>query len=125
MAFRMVKITQRPLPVGAKDIGIWTTIFNFILIMSVVTTTGAIAFMMYPFREMETRWQLIVFILFEHGLMFVLAMVYLGHPSVPIDVEIITRQNQEFLAAHESKHQHADREEFMKKSFEWNKYNLC
>lgn len=119
MAFRMVYLTQRPFPVGARDIGMWASVFDTILILSVMTNTAMACFVMYPGRMLHWRHGLLIFIVLEHLFLVAMAFVMTLHPEVPIDVEEISRKNQEFLVRHEQNHLNKDRDRYEEKSFDW------
>jgi hypothetical protein len=123
IAFRMVYVTQRPLPVGAKDIGVWSGIFNTIVVVSVFTNCGMACYVMYPARMLDDKFQTLLFSIAEHFILLILVTAYFSRPATPIDVEEASRANQEFLGMHEQKHLDKDRGAYMKKGYEWYKYD--
>jgi len=93
---KLVRIHQRPLPVGAEDIGTWQLIFTAIAGVSVVTNAALVFFTMTLFEDSSPENRLWYFILFQY---FVFSSLYLFAvlvPDVPEDVQI-QLERTEFL----------------------------
>jgi anoctamin-10/anoctamin-7 len=51
MAWKLCRLYQRPIPLGAEDIGTWMPIFQFVAIAAVVTNGGLVCFTMNSLSE--------------------------------------------------------------------------
>jgi hypothetical protein len=69
IAWKLTKLYQRPIPLGAQDIGTWLPIFQFIATAAVVTNAGLVCFTMNSlssFTPQGRAWSVIIFCGF-HG----------------------------------------------------------
>jgi len=85
---------QRPIPIGAQDIGVWYYVFNIIVLIAIVTNAGIIVFTMNCLDLFSTEGRLWVFIGFIAVLTTLKFMLELFIPDIPGAVTIqLARKN--------------------------------
>lgn len=97
MAVRLVYVTQRPFPVYQTDLGVWDSVFVVLGTLAIVTNTAVVCFVMYPLRNIAWRFEMFVFIIVEHFVLFAVYLSFSFFPEVPGDVEVVEAKNQDFL----------------------------
>eukprot|EP00931_Biecheleriopsis_adriatica_P092938 TRINITY_DN6669_c0_g1_i1.p1 TRINITY_DN6669_c0_g1~~TRINITY_DN6669_c0_g1_i1.p1 ORF type:complete len:855 (+),score=138.32 TRINITY_DN6669_c0_g1_i1:57-2567(+) len=92
LAYRMTRVTARPIPHGAPGIGFWEVALEMISRFAIITTVATSAFNVWPFSDLTLSHRLVSFITLEH-LIFVLSFgAYFLIPE-PADVQFIEKYN--------------------------------
>ncbi|CAJ1346326.1 unnamed protein product, partial [Effrenium voratum] len=73
--YRMLYVTQRPLPRAAAGLGVWRNIFNWINVVAVATNVGLGCVFFYPGNVRPVWVQLAVFLAAEHVVLLLQATV--------------------------------------------------
>merc|ERR1712014_239011 len=66
LAWRMVYVNQRPVPLGQHGIGIWSDITKAICILSIITNVGLVVFAMHPVEDLDRTTKLMIFIIAQN-----------------------------------------------------------
>lgn len=85
---KLLRMHQRPVPVGAQDIGTWQTIFTIISIIAVATNAGIIVFTMDIASEFSDSGRLWIFIGFQYTMVMVQFICSIAIPDKSFDVEV-------------------------------------
>jgi len=98
LAWKLCKFYQRPIPIGAQDIGTWLTIFQFIAVVSVITNAGLICFTMTTLNEYTALGRTWVFIGFQWAL---ITMQFISEQAIPDEPEeaLIQIERMEFICS--------------------------
>jgi len=94
IAYRQSYIVQRVHPSGCDGIGAWLDFFRFVAYMSIAVNAGLAVFAMLPFKAYAMETKLLLFLCFEHGLMFLKLAVETAIPDMPRDVDIADDKNE-------------------------------
>jgi len=89
-AFKLINMYQRPLPHGAQDIGTWLVFFEIMTVLSVLSNSAIVCFVMknvwHPSTSFSSRlWAFFLFQAFLYSLLFCVRRLI---PDVPKDVEL-------------------------------------
>lgn len=95
LAYRMLRIYQRPVPRGQEGIGPWQGVVSVISNIGMVTNAALLVFVMRPLAKMDWPIRLAVFIVMEHtlGALHFIAGVIL--PQKSITQEAIEERNHQ------------------------------
>jgi anoctamin-10 len=87
-AWSLCRLSQRPFPVGAEDIGTWQTIFDIVVSASIVTNSALIVFTMQLLDQYTPFRQFWIFIGFQWVLFGSVYLVQSVIPDIPPEVEL-------------------------------------
>mmetsp|Transcript_42886 Transcript_42886/g.127093 ORF Transcript_42886/g.127093 Transcript_42886/m.127093 type:complete len:859 (-) Transcript_42886:27-2603(-) len=96
IAFRMVNVTCRPMPLAADGIGTWQRIFENICQLAVAVNVGIAVFVMHPMREWELKNQLLAFLVLEHSFLLIQKAIGTMMSPEPEDVKRCMDFNNHF-----------------------------
>jgi len=85
---KILKLTRRPHPQGAYDMGTWFGLLDFLSWVMVISNTAILVFSSKNFNSLfnsESQW--IVFLIVEHVLIAIKLVIQYFIPDVPLDVE--------------------------------------
>jgi len=99
-SFKLFKVTQRPVPNGAEDIGTWQSVFSILSILSVISNLGLVCFKTtafipnfsaqflqdYPQYQYVTKY--IVFISLQYIVFLFMVVIEAAVPDIPHDIDI-------------------------------------
>lgn len=97
LAFRMLHVTSRPMPLSADGIGHWQAVFGVITYIAVMCNVGLAVFVMAPMGTKSPKNQVIVFIFMEHLMLLLKVVVQWTIPDDPSDVKRIEHFNAHFI----------------------------
>lgn len=97
-AFRMTRVTCRPLPHGAEGIGFWEGFVSTCTYLAILSNVGIAVFNSWPIKQMDGEHQLKWFIISEHSLFAVSILAGILVPS-PAEVPVIQRYNDLLVAS--------------------------
>merc|ERR1711933_216584 len=97
LAYRQLRVVQRPLPTGSDGIGAWQSIFAGICTLAVMVNAGITVFGMQPFRDLELSHKLLAFMCVEHTLLFTKMAVEVAIPDLPLDVDKAEDKNEDYI----------------------------
>ena len=81
-AWKLCKLTRRPFPDMAEDIGVWFYIIQTVSYVGAITNTGIIAFTGNMFGgDTGSKW--LIFVAIEHGLLLAKFLISLAIPDEP------------------------------------------
>jgi hypothetical protein len=86
LAYRYLRSTARPRPLGAEDIGAWDYCFDLVTQVTIIVMPLLLVFEMHPLRDMEKKYEFESFLLLEH--LFILIKIFLmsQFAKAPFDV---------------------------------------
>lgn len=94
--WKLLKYYQRPIPVGAQDIGTWLDVFYLIAIAGVITNSALICFTMSLLWDYSFQFRLWIFIGFQWCVLGLQYITQLIIPDIPEEVEMQI-QRAEFM----------------------------
>lgn len=82
-SWKLCKLTRRPFPDPAEDIGVWFYIIQTVSYVGAVTNTGIVVFTgnAFPGLAMENKW--LVFVAIEHTLFLIKFLISVAIPDEP------------------------------------------
>ncbi|CAK9022549.1 unnamed protein product [Durusdinium trenchii] len=92
--YRMLYVTQRPLPRVACGLGVWASIFSAINASAVATNVGLACFFFYPGVHLHLWQKLALFLALEHVVLVLQSTVQFLVSDNPKDVEEIGFYNE-------------------------------
>lgn len=95
-AFRMVNVTNRPVPDARDGIGNWGYFFEQVTVLAVVINSLLIVFVIPPFRDFDSLTRLVLFMFIEHVCMVIFIGVRVLVPDEPEDVGLVRDINDDF-----------------------------
>lgn len=98
LAWKLCKFYQRPIPLGAEDIGVWLVIFQLISVVSVVTNAGLICFTMDTLDEYTAIGRVWIFIGFQWALISIQFFAERVIPDEPAEA-VIQIERMEFITS--------------------------
>eukprot|EP00930_Biecheleria_cincta_P096180 TRINITY_DN88055_c0_g1_i1.p1 TRINITY_DN88055_c0_g1~~TRINITY_DN88055_c0_g1_i1.p1 ORF type:complete len:823 (-),score=92.88 TRINITY_DN88055_c0_g1_i1:94-2562(-) len=97
-AFRMTRVTCRPLPMGAEGIGFWESFISACVYLAILINVGIAIFNSWPLKGMDEEDQLEWFIISEHSLFAISLAAGFLVPS-PSEIPVIQKYNDILLAS--------------------------
>ena len=94
MAWKLCRLYQRPIPLGAEDIGTWMPIFQFVAVASVITNAGLVCFTMDGLDQFSNWGRVWVFIGFQWVLIGMQFMIQCFVPDEPEEVTIQMKRSE-------------------------------
>jgi hypothetical protein len=86
LAFRYLRSTGRPRPVGSEDIGAWDYCFDFVTQASIFIMPALLVFEMHPLRDMEKKYEFEYFLGIEHFFIIIKMVLVSFYAKAPFDV---------------------------------------
>ena len=90
-AWKLCKLTKRPEPQRAEDIGVWKSIIVIISYVGTISNAAIVVFTSGLFEHLDSLWLAVMFITIEHVLFFGKFLISVAIPDKPkkaIDAEI-------------------------------------
>ena len=84
--YKLCRLYRRPEPVKTESIGVWKKIFMFVAICGVFTNLGINIFSSGLLKNYTKKEKFLLFIYFEHFLMFIIVVFWNIFPDVPTTV---------------------------------------
>jgi len=97
-AWKLLSVYQRPVLMGAEDIGTWQDIFTFLAVAAVVTNAGIATFTMTTFHDYDYVTKIWLFIAFQYVCFLSQGMIMGIIPDEPEEREIQLKRT-EFLTS--------------------------
>ena len=95
---KMLTFYQRPVPIGAQDIGSWQVIFSLVSVVSVITNAAIVCFTMDVLEQYSYLGRTWLFIGFQWFLISVQFIISAAIPDIPASVQIQS-QRSEFIVS--------------------------
>eukprot|EP00607_Mallomonas_marina_P002350 CAMPEP_0182425280 /NCGR_PEP_ID=MMETSP1167-20130531/11642_1 /TAXON_ID=2988 /ORGANISM="Mallomonas Sp, Strain CCMP3275" /LENGTH=733 /DNA_ID=CAMNT_0024605807 /DNA_START=65 /DNA_END=2266 /DNA_ORIENTATION=- len=92
--YKLLRIFERPIPLGGEDIGTWQSIYAVLTIGAVICNAGLVVFTMVvldDYGPYEKMWIFVGIILACYGIQYSLMEAI---PDIPKEVEVQTARNQ-------------------------------
>jgi len=90
----LLTIYQRPIPKRAEDIGTWLTVFQIIMVASVITNAGISVYTMDSLQILPLELRLWVFILFQWVCFSLQSVLMALVPDIPEEVEVQLKRTE-------------------------------
>jgi hypothetical protein len=93
--YKLLYMVRRPIPMGAKNINNWKTIFMFNSIAAIVTNAAIICFTMPTFNNWESASdnKFLIYACFCIFMLFLRAAVAFGIPDIPLKYHLISKRH--------------------------------
>jgi len=75
LAFKIMYVSRRPVPLGQEGIGAWSQILEIIATAAVVVNTGMAIFSMLPLKSQPLQVKLLLFIMAEHAMLVITGII--------------------------------------------------
>jgi len=98
LTWKMLVLYQRPIPIGAQDIGVWQEIMQTIAIISILTNGALICFTMDVLDRYTPHTRTWIYIVFMWSVGLIQQGIFVAVPDVPLEV-VIQLQRQEFIVS--------------------------
>jgi hypothetical protein len=98
VGWKLTKLYQRPIPLGAQDIGTWQAIFHIVSMTAVVTNAGLVCFTMDVLQHYDIYGRSWIFIGFQWTLISVQFIVAQVIPDEPEEA-VIQLERQKFIVS--------------------------
>jgi len=105
-AFKLFKVTQRPVPNGAEDIGTWQSVFSILSIIAVLSNLGLVCFKTTAFipnfseefltnnPQYEYTTKYIIFIGLQYVVFMFMYIIEAAVPDIPHEIDIQIQRTQ-------------------------------
>lgn len=97
--YKLLYMVRRPIPLGAKDISTWRTIFVFMSIISIVTNSAIICFTLPTFDHwsIASDNRILIFAVFCIFLLFLRSIIAFGIPDIPHNYQLIIKRHDKII----------------------------
>jgi hypothetical protein len=94
--FKLLNLVRRPIPIGAKNISSWKTIFVFNSITSIVTNSALICFTLPTFKnfDLAERNKFLIFSIFCLIMLGVRSFIAFAIPDIPMKYDVISKRHR-------------------------------
>jgi len=84
LAFKIMYVMRRPVPLGQEGIGAWSSILEMIATVAVVVNIGMAVFSMLPLKSQPVQVKLLLFIVAEHGMLITTGIIAKRIPAATL-----------------------------------------
>jgi hypothetical protein len=93
-AYKLLHVYQRPVPMGAEDIGAFEGVFNMIAYVAVVTNAGLAVFTLTIFDAFSVSSRMWLFVSFQYTCFLVMIFVQVMVPVTSEDCDIQVQRSR-------------------------------
>jgi hypothetical protein len=93
--FKLLNLVRRPVPIGAKDVSTWKTIFDFNSIASIVTNAALICFALPTFKDFPWAREnkFLIFSIFCLLMLVARGFIAFGVADIPRKYDIVSKRH--------------------------------
>lgn len=97
LAWRMVYVNQRPVPLGQHGIGIWSEIIKAICFLSIQCNVGLVVFAMKPVEDFDRTTKLVIFIIAQNVAMAFKQLIQFCYQDRGVNLVRIDEVNEQIV----------------------------
>jgi hypothetical protein len=97
LAWRMVYVNQRPVPLGQHGIGIWGDIIKVICVLAIFCNVGLVVFSMRPVEDFGRTTKLVIFIVAQNVALAFKQLIQFCYNDRGVNLVRIDEVNEEII----------------------------